>query len=306
MSVEMTTETMPTKKVPKPMSPWRLSLRRLFKNKLAMGGLFVLVFMILLCFVGPYFSSHVNDMSNVARGNKPPNATNWLGTDKLGRDIFTRVMLAGRISLSVGIVAMLVSVTIGSIFGAVAGYYGKWVDTIMMRFTDILMCIPTLPLLIILGSILGDLKIPPSTRIYYVMLLIGLLSWPGLARLVRGQVLSLRELEYMQAAEALGLRDKRKIFRHLLPNTLPTIIVVATLTVASSVLSETVLSYLGLGVIPPTPSWGNLISEANNIIVLQKRPWLWVPPGVAIFLTVIAINTLGDGLRDAFDPKMKK
>ncbi|WP_438434574.1 oligopeptide ABC transporter permease [Gorillibacterium sp. sgz500922] len=305
MSVQIT-ETIAVKKASKPMSPWRLSLHRLYRNKLAMGGLFVLIFMLLFCFIGPYLSPHLNEASNIRNGNKPPSAANWLGTDKLGRDILTRVMLAGRISLSVGIVAMIVSVTIGAIFGAVAGYYGKWVDTLMMRFTDILMCIPTLPLLIILASILGDLKVPPSQRIYYVMLLIGLLSWPGLARLVRGQVLSLRELEYMQAAEALGLRDRRKIMRHLLPNTLPTIIVVATLTVAISVLSETILSYLGLGVIPPTPSWGNLISEANNIIVLQKRPWLWIPPGVAIFLTVTAINTLGDGLRDAFDPKMKK
>jgi len=305
MSIEIT-ETVAVKKAAKPMSPWRLSLHRLYRNKLAMTGLFVLVLMLLLCYVGPYLSPHLNEVSNIRRGNKPPSAANWLGTDKLGRDILTRVMLAGRISLSVGIVAMIVSVAIGAIFGAVAGYYGKWVDALMMRFTDILMCIPTLPLLIILGSILGDLKIEPSQRIYYVMLLIGLLSWPGLARLVRGQVLSLRELEFMQAAEALGLRDRRKIFRHLIPNTLPTIIVVATLTVASSVLSESVLSYLGLGVIPPTPSWGNLIIEANNIIVLQKRPWLWIPPGVAIFLTVIAINTLGDGLRDAFDPKMKK
>lgn len=175
-----------------------------------------------------------------------------------------------------------------------------------MRIAEIFMALPSLPLLIILGAIMSDLKVPPPDRIYFLMLILGILSWPSLARLVRGQILTLREQEFMQATEALGLRDRRKIFRHLLPNTVPIIIVTATLGVAGAILSESALSYLGLGVVPPTPSWGNMISEANGLIEFRKRPWIWIPPGMCILITVVAINLIGDGLRDALDPKMKK
>jgi peptide/nickel transport system permease protein len=150
------------------------------------------------------------------------------------------------------------------------------------------------------------MKVDPSNRIYFLMLIIGVLSWTSLSRLVRGQILTLREQEFMQATEALGLRDRRKIFRHLLPNTIPTIIVTATLGVAGAIITESALSYLGIGVVPPTPSWGNMISAANNLIDFRKRPWIWVPPGMCILITVVAINLIGDGLRDALDPKMKK
>ncbi|MBD8498941.1 MULTISPECIES: oligopeptide ABC transporter permease [Paenibacillus] len=294
----------PTKK---PASPWRLALREMRKNKLAMAGFVVLILMFLFCFVGPLLSPYsINDAMNVRNGNKPPSAQHWLGTDKVGRDVLLRVMLAGRTSLLVGIVAMMVSVAIGSTLGAIAGYYRGWVDTIIMRLADIIMSIPSLPILIILGAALSELKMDPANRIYLVMFIIGFLSWPGLARLVRGQILMLREQEFMQAAEVLGLRDRRKIFRHLLPNTVPIIIVVATLSVANGILTESVLSFLGLGVVPPTPSWGNMISAANSMIEFQKRPWLWIPPGVCIFITVVAINVMGDGLRDALDPKSKR
>lgn len=287
-------------------SPWQLAFRRLRKNKLAMIGLFFLVFMFLFSFIGPFFSDWKDAKISVRDANQAPSAAHWLGTDALGRDVLLRIMQAGQISLLVGLVATAVVLTIGGILGALAGYYGKWVDTLIMRFADIMYALPTLPLLISLGAIFSDLKVPPSKRIYLVMFIIGFIGWMSLARLIRGQILSLKEQEFMLANEVLGIRDRRKIFGHLLPNTVPVVIVVATLGVAGAILTESTLSYLGLGVIPPTPSWGQMLSAANNMIDFSKRPWLWVPPGVCILLTVVSINLIGDGLRDAFDPKQKR
>lgn len=287
-------------------SLWRSAFRRLRKNKMAMTGFFILVFMFLFSFIGPYLSPYLDAKISVRDANKPPSAEHWLGTDKLGRDMLLRLMEAGRISLLVGIVATSIVVIIGGTIGAIAGFYGKWVDTLFMRFADIMYAIPTLPILITLGAIFSDLKVPPDSRIYYVMFIIGIISWMGLARLVRSQILSLKEQEFMLANEVLGIRDRRKIFRHLLPNTIPIIIVSATLWVAGAILLESALSYLGLGVIPPTPSWGQMLSTANNMIDFKMRPWLWIPPGVCILLTVVSINFIGDGLRDALDPKQKR
>ncbi|MDR0267875.1 oligopeptide ABC transporter permease [Paenibacillus sp.] len=289
-----------------PASPWRMALHRFSRNKLALIGFFILAFMFLLCFLGPFFSPYDLYETQVTMKNKPPSGTHWLGTDFLGRDILLRMMLAGRISLLVGIVSTSIAVIIGSTLGALAGFYRKFTDTAIMRIADIFLAIPTLPILIILGAILSDLKVDPKYRIFFLMLMIGVLGWMGLSRLIRGQILSLREMEFMQAVEALGIRDKRKIFRHLLPNTIPIIIVSATLGVASAIITESALSYLGIGVVPPTPSWGNMISVANDMIVFKKRPWLWIPPGMCILITVVAINLIGDGLRDALDPKTKK
>jgi peptide/nickel transport system permease protein len=298
-------QTAPRLFAPKPGSPWLQAFRRLRKNKLAMSGLGFILFMILFCFVGPFFSPYTHAKINVALMNQPPSSSHWLGTDNLGRDILTRLMLAGRISLTVGIASMILSIVLGSTLGAIAGFYKGVVDAVIMRVADILMTIPGLPLLIIMGAVLSSWKVPSDQRLYIVMLMLSLLGWPGLARLVRSQILSLREREFMLATEVLGLRDRRKMFRHLLPNTIPLLIVVATLNVAGAILSESVLSYLGLGVVPPTASWGNMMDAANSLIDFQKRPWLWIPPGTAIFATVIAINIVGDGLRDALDPKMK-
>ncbi|MGG3280389.1 oligopeptide ABC transporter permease [Paenibacillus solani] len=307
----MSAETAPLKTnlpVPKkrPDSPWRIAIRRFARNRLAVIGLFIVVFMFLLCFIGPHFSPYDLYDYNKLDKNLPPSSKYWLGTDKLGRDILLRMMLAGQISLLVGLVATSISVIIGATMGALAGFYRKWVDTLIMRIADIFMALPTLPILIILGAILSDLKVEPSDRIYYLMLIIGILGWSSISRLVRGQILGLREQEFMQATEALGLKDRRKIFRHLLPNTIPIIIVSATLGVAGAIIFESSLSFLGIGVVPPTPSWGNMISAANNLIDFRKRPWLWIPPGTCILVTVVAINLIGDGLRDALDPKMKK
>ena len=284
-------------------SPWRDALRALRKNKLAVVSLIFLIAMCLFCFIGPFFSPYLSDNTDVMIIKQPPSAAHWLGTDELGRDVLTRLMLAGRISLTVGIFSMLLSVLLGSLLGAISGFYQGIVDQIIMRIADVLMSIPGLPLLLVLGAILSDWKVPSDYRIYVVMFMLSITGWPSLARLVRGEILSLREQAYMQAAEVLGLSDRRKILHHLLPNTIPLLIVVATLNVGGTILSESVLSFLGMGVIPPTPSWGNMIDTANSIIDFQKRPWLWIPPGVSIFLTVIAVNLFGEGLRDALDPK---
>ncbi|TKJ89471.1 peptide ABC transporter permease [Paenibacillus sp. CFBP13512] len=287
-------------------SLWRQSIRKLLKNKLAVGGVAVVVFMFLLCFVGPLFSPYTDNKVNMTMMNKAPNIHHWLGTDKLGRDVLTRVMQAGRISLTVGIASMVLSVFIGTLLGAIAGYYRGIVDQVIMRIADLLLTIPSLPLLFIFGALLSEWKVPTDYRMYIVMLILSLVGWPSLARMVRGQLLSLREREFMQATIVLGLRDRRKLINHLLPNLVPLLIVIATLNIGGAILSESVLSFFGLGVMPPTPTWGNMIDAANNMIDFQERPWLWVPPGFSIFATVIAINIFGDGLRDVLDPKQKR
>ncbi|MEK3684242.1 MULTISPECIES: oligopeptide ABC transporter permease [unclassified Paenibacillus] len=287
-------------------SLFRQSLRRLLHNKLAVAGFAVVLFMFVLCFIGPFFSPYTDNKINMAMMNKAPNLQHWLGTDALGRDILTRVMQAGRISLTVGLASMVLSVFLGALLGAVAGYYGGLLDQIIMRIADLLMTIPGLPLLFIFGALLSEWKIPTDYRMYIVMLMLSMVNWPGLARMVRGQMLSLREREFMQAAVVLGLRDRRKLFGHLLPNIVPLLIVMATLNIGGAILSESVLSFFGLGVMPPTPTWGNMIDAANNILDFQDRPWLWIPPGLSIFATVIAINIFGDGLRDVLDPKQKR
>lgn len=287
-------------------SPWRTAWYRFSRNKLAVIGFIIIVFISLLCIIGPLLSPYNLLDYNIKNKNMGPSAAHWLGTDMLGRDILLRVMLAGRVSLFVALIATVISVVVGATIGAIAGFYGKWVDTLFMRIADIFMALPTFPIVIILGVVLSDLKVNPDDRIFLLMAIIGLLNWTTIARLVRGQILSLREQEFMQATVALGLKDRRKIFRHLLPNTIPVIIVTATLSVANAILFESALSFLGVGVVPPNASWGNMISAANNLIDLDKRPWLWVPPGLCILATTVAINVIGDGLRDAMDPKAKK
>ncbi|WP_178020522.1 oligopeptide ABC transporter permease [uncultured Paenibacillus sp.] len=287
-------------------SLWRQSLRRLLRNKLAVSGFVVVVFMFVACFLGPLFSPYTDNKIQMSLMNRPPSWQHWLGTDKLGRDVLTRVLQAGRISLTVGLASMVLSVFLGTLLGAIAGYYRGIVDQIIMRIADLLLTIPGLPLLFISGALLSEWKVPTDYRMYIVMLMLSLVNWPGLARMIRGQMLSLREREFMQAAVVLGLRDRRKLVHHLLPNLVPLIIVMATLNIGGAILSESVLSFFGLGVMPPTPTWGNMIDAANNMIDFQQHPWLWIPPGLSIFATVIAINLFGDGLRDVLDPKMNR
>ena len=287
-------------------SLWDQNIRRFRKNKLAVGGLLFIIFMLFFSFIGPFLSPYLPDKLNALMINKPPSLEHWMGTDQLGRDILTRLMFGGRISLTIGIASMTLSIIIGTIMGAVSGFYGGIIDSLIMRFADILMSIPSLPLLIILSALMSEWKIPQQYRLYIVMLMLSLVGWPGLARLIRGQILSLKEQSFMDAAEVLGLSDRTKIFSHLIPNTIPLLIVIATLGVAGAILTESALSFLGLGVTPPTASWGNMIDAANSFMDFQKRPWLWIPPGAALLFTVISINLMGDGLRDALDPKMKR
>lgn len=304
--MEIVRESRIEEKKEKILGPWQLAWIRLKRNRLAMAGLYILIFMVSMSVLGPMMSPYKMETIDLGNISAPPSIAHPLGTDEVGRDILTRVMYAGRISLSVGIVAVFISVVIGSIIGAVSGYYSGTIDAIIMRIVDIFMCFPFLPLLLMIAAVMSDYKINPDYRIYVVMLIIGILSWPGLARIIRGQILSLREQEFIQAAEALGLRDRRKIFRHLLPNTFGSIIVSSTLGVGNAILTESVLSFLGLGVTPPTPSWGNMVNAVTDAYVFQFYPWRWMPPGICIFITVMAINLLGDGLRDAFDSKLKR
>lgn len=234
-----------------------------------------------------------------------PSANHLLGTDKSGMDIFLRLMYGGRISLTISVIAVFVTTILGIIFGGLAGYFGGWVDNVIMRICDMLMCLPTLPLLLIIGTILEDS--PAEYRIYLMMLFLTIFSWSGTARLVRGQILYLREQEYMVAAEAMGYSTGRKIFKHLIPNVLPQLIVTMTLSLGSMILYESSLSYLNMGVKAPYAAWGtmiNIISEDANI--LKNYFNVWGPPGICIVLAVLGFNFLGDGLRDALDPKMRR
>ena len=286
-------------------SPGQIVLKRLLKNKLAMLGIILLVAMILFAFVGPLFVKYgYNTHSDNVK--MPPMASNILGTDYLGRDMLARLMYGGRISILVGVISVIIQIVIGTLVGAVAGYYGGRIDSILMAITDVFLALPFLPVVLVLGSLMSDLKVGGEMRIFALMFILGILSWPSIARLVRAEILSLREQEFMQATEALGLKDIRKIVKHLIPNVIPTIIVNATLGVASAILTESALSYLGMGVTEPIPSWGNMMTVANKLVDFQRRQWLWIPPGICILITVMAVNLVGDGLRDALDPKMKR
>ena len=312
------------------LTPGQLVMKQFMRNKLAIVGAVVIIFMILFCYVGPLFSPYgetelfylntatgeeirMSDKEGIS-GNEdvilnvksPPSREHPLGTSELGCDVLTRLMYGGRISLMVGFLVVAIEIVIGVILGCLAGYYGKWVDMLIMRMVEILNSIPFIPLMLIVSSLLISLEIQPAKKIYYTMFVLGLIYWPGVTRLVRGNVLSLREMEYMQAAEATGLKVSRKIFGHLIPNLMPLIIVIATMDLGGVIISESTMSFLGIGVAAPYASWGNMVGSVTNDAVMRNCPYIWVPPGVCILLTVMAFNFVGDGLRDAFDPRMKR
>jgi peptide/nickel transport system permease protein len=235
-----------------------------------------------------------------------PSFRHWLGTDKNGMDVVVRLMYGGRVSLLIGFVVVVIEIFIGVVMGGLAGYFGKVVDMVIMRIVDTIICIPSLPLYLIVGAFMDGNKVDPNIRIYILMLIMGFMSWPGVARVVRGQILSLREQEFMVATEALGLRVSRRIFRHLIPNVIPQLIVVATMDLGSVILSESTLSFLGLGVKFPLASWGNILNAVNDVHVMTNYLYVWIPAGFCILITVLGFNFVGDGLRDAFDPKMKR
>ncbi|MDX9916755.1 MAG: ABC transporter permease [Gudongella sp.] len=238
--------------------------------------------------------------------HEKPSKVHWLGTDKHGMDVLTRLMYGGRISLIIGFIVVLLESALGVIMGGIAGYFGKWVDMLIMRIVDVFNCIPFMPLLIILGSVMDAMEVQPQHRIYLLMIILGIMSWPGIARMVRGQILSLREQEFMLAAEATGLSVTRRIFKHLVPNVIPQLIVIATMGLGSVILYESTLSFLGLGVKFPLASWGNIISGVSTAFEMTNFWFVWIPAGTLILLTVLGFNFVGDGLRDAFDPKMKR
>jgi len=269
---------------------------RFRRHKVALVGLIILLLFIFGAVFAPWISVHDPNHGDLYQIKAPPNASHWLGTDQGGRDVLARILVAGRVSLSVGLVAAVIASVIGTIIGMVSGYTGGSIDNLLQRFTELVMNFPTFFVIIILVTLVG-----PS--IINIMVVIGVLGWTGKARLVRGQVLTLKELDYITAARALGATGSRILFIHILPGVLPYVAVSATLTVAGAILTEASLSFLGFGVQVPTATWGNMINAAQQLYILQDMPWIWVPPGMAIGMTVIAVNFLGDGLRDALDPR---
>lgn len=270
---------------------------RFKRNRFAVmgGGVVLLLFAVSLCapLLAPYDPSAINAWAVLS----PPSPQHWFGTDELGRDVFSRVLFGARISLKVGFVAVGIAVAIGTVVGLVAGYYGRWVDTLLMRFVDIMLCFPAFFLILAVITFLR-----PS--IWYIMVIIGLTGWMGVARLVRAETLSIREMDYITTARCIGCSDRRIIFRHILPNVASPVLVSATLGIAGAILTESALSFLGLGVQPPTPSWGNILTSGKDYI--EFAWWLSLFPGLAILLTVLAYNLLGEGIRDALDPRVKR
>lgn len=235
-----------------------------------------------------------------------PSKTHWLGTDTNGMDMLTRLMYGGRVSLVIGFIVVFIAAFLGVILGGISGYFGGWIDNLIMRVVDVFYCIPSTPLIIILGAAMDAMQIDPQIRMLYLMLLLGFLSWPSIARLVRGQILSLREQEFMTATEACGISVRRRIFRHLIPNVIPQLIVTCTMSLGSTIITEATLSFLGLGVKFPFASWGNIINDVNNAYVMTHYWFIWIPAGICLLITVLGFNFVGDGLRDAFDPRMKR
>ena len=275
-----------------------IAWRRFRRNKLAMFGMLVIVILIIFSLLAPFISHYDPNEIDLYKIESSPEGTHWLGTDELGRDMFSRLLYGGRVSLAVGIFASLAEIAIGVSLGSVAGFYGGAVDSVIMRITDIIMCFPFFVVAIALAAMVG----PSMTNLIFI---IAILEWTKIARIVRAEILSLKNRDYIKAARSLGLGNIRIIIKHVLPNTFASIMVFSTLAIANGILTEAALSFLGLGVRPPQPSWGNMLAAAQSMRVLQYEWWMWIPPGMMVFITVISINFLGDGLRDALDPKLK-
>jgi len=289
-----------TSAIPQEQNIARLIVKRFFKHRLAGFAIATLVLLILFsafAFLSPYKATQ----QEPANSFQKPNAQHWFGTDELGRDIFTRILYGGRVSLTVGLLSTFLSIALGVIVGSLSGYFGGWIDSILMRITDAFLTFPTIFVLIILGAFLREQPIPwLKNSVIVVIIIIAVLSWTWPARLVRGLFLVLREREFVSASRAMGGSDLRIIALHILPNCIGPILVSGTLQMASAIITESGLSYLGFGVQPPTPTWGSILSTAQTHVF--RAPWLAVYPGLMIFITVMAINYIGDGLRDAFDP----
>jgi peptide/nickel transport system permease protein len=273
---------------------FQIFTRRFFRHKLAVASLIVLFLLYLLAILAPFVTPYYFDAIDLKNSNNPPSPEHIMGTDELGRDELTRIIYGGRISLMVGTVVALMASMIGTLIGVLAGYYGRVLDNILMRFTDLILSLPLLPLLIVVAAVRGPGMVG-------IIVILAILTWTYVARLVRASFLSIREEDYVQAARAVGASDARIIFRHMLPNAVAPIIVNTTLMVGTAILIESVLSYLGFGIQPPTPSWGNMLYNAKT--TMRLYPWLTYFPGLMIVITVLCFNFVGDGLRDALDPK---
>ncbi|MEP6693778.1 MAG: oligopeptide ABC transporter permease [Chloroflexota bacterium] len=276
-------------------SQWSMALERFRAHRPAVIGLVVLAVLSVLSLLAPIVSPYDPDKTQLLALYEPPSLTHPFGTDDLGRDLATRILYGGRVSLSVGLLAVTVAVSIGTLVGVVAGYYGGWIDSLLMRFVDMMYSFPRLFLLILFGVFFKGMTVG------VIVLVLGVLSWMTTSRLVRATFLSLKSREFVEAARCIGAGDRRIIVRHILPNSLAPIIVAATLGVAAAIIAESTLSFLGLGIQPPTPSWGNMLNHATTD--MDKAPWIAFFPGFFIFLAVVSINFIGDGLRDALDPR---
>ncbi|HIC88121.1 MAG TPA: ABC transporter permease [Anaerolineae bacterium] len=290
------------------LTPAQLAWRRFHRHKMAMLGATILVLILLYVTVGSlFFSEEYANRTDLGLGFSAPSWEHPFGTDRTGRDILARTIYGGQISMLVGLLAVSIAVVIGVLIGALSGFYGGWVDSLLMRFTEAMLNIPNLFLLIIMARFFGN-KIPTVTllgrsftgSVIIVIVIIGLTSWMYMARIVRANFLSLKEQDFVTAARCIGVQNRGLIFRHILPNTMAPIIVAATLGIANAILTEAYASFLGLGIQPPTASWGSMLDKAQPY--LKTAPWLWIFPGALILLTVLSINFLGDGLRDALDP----
>ena len=295
MAVSLT-QTTPIEPLVAGESLWAKARKRFFKHRLAVFGLIVLCALFLMALLAPAIERYSPIELDLMAMGQPPSLQHWLGTDTTGRDVWSRIVHAGRVSLSVGFVAVSISTLIGLLVGGIAGYAGGRTALLLMRVTDMVLAFPSLVMIITIAAVLG-----PS--IYNTMLIIGVLSWPGTARLVRGQFLSFREQQFVLAARATGVPPYQIVLRHLLPNVVGTVTVAATFGMANAILQEASLSFLGLGVQAPTPSWGNMLQDAQSHGILEGMPWLWIAPGLMIALAVLSINFVGDGLRDALDPR---
>ena len=343
-TVEAKTEVVEDTEVPldknvRLMSPTMMVIRRFFRSKLSIVGLVMVIGLFIFSFAGPTMYDQWGEIELDESGKieyatgettytvdgveytlhqttektlkdnflAPPSEEHILGTDNEGYDIFVRLMYGGRISLTVSFLAVFLITLLGVILGGIAGFFGGWIDNVLMRLCDVLMCLPGIPILLIISTILDASDIDAKYRIYLLMTYLTFISWPGTARLVRGQILSLREQEYMVAAEAMGYSTGRKIFKHLVPNVMPQLIVQMSLSLGSMILYEATLSYLNLGVKAPYAAWGTMINIiSTNQDILQNHLNVWVPAGVCIVIAVLGFNFVGDGLRDALDPKARR
>jgi len=278
------------------IGPWKEAWREFRKNKVAVVGMVIVLFFIILAIFAPLIAKEgINDQMMADR-LQAPSAEYWLGTDDFGRDIFSRIVYGARISLWVGFSAVVGSVIVGSLLGIIAGYYGRWVDVIISRLFDIMLAFPSILLAIAIVAVLG-----PSLR--NALIAIAVINVPNFGRLIRSRVLSIKEDEYIMAARAVGLKDIRILFSHILPNSMAPVIVQGTLAIATAILEAAALGFLGLGAQPPTPEWGKMLADSKDY--LQSAPWTMIFPGLAIMFTVLGFNLMGDGLRDAMDPRMK-